>query len=103
MNCKGNELARLVVPEGIQGCEHHGKIVWITDQNTIAGPSAPVWNYSGDRLYFEKGFYAGKEIPFLGDRYLRPIGNPGENEVDETLLWKKVPDYVKPKEETAKS
>lgn len=96
MNCKGNELARIVVPEDVLGCEHHGKIIWIT--NKVEGISA--WYFEGAELTYEDApaELKGYKLTWLYDEYLRPIGNPPDDAVDETLLWKKVPEYNKPKE-----
>ena len=93
MNCKGNELAMVKVPEGIAGCEHNGAIVFITSLDPDLISHGNYWLYEGSLLQ-----QSGERYKCIQDACLRPIGNPGEDAVDETLLWKKVPDYVKPKE-----
>lgn len=81
MNCKGNQLARIVVSPGQHGYEHHGKIVFIT---TLYSPDA--WNYEGD--LFKEGSVQPYRYPSIYDHSLRPIDNPDEDAVDETLTWK---------------
>lgn len=78
MNCKGNELAILKVPKGVPGHEHTGKIVFIT--TLIDGN---YWKYEGT-LCTPEG------VPYvkINDNCLRPLKNPGDDEVDETLTWK---------------
>lgn len=92
MNCKGNQLCLIKVPKGAIGEEHNDKIVFITDRSS-ASALIVYWNYEGE-LKNQLGVRYGA----IADHCLRPIGNPPDDAVDETLLWKKVPEYNKPKE-----
>lgn len=80
MNCKGNELAMIKVPRGVIGEEHNGKIVFITTLYMEGH-----WNYEGTLTDAH-----GQRYVSIADWVLYPIGNPGPEEVDETLLWKEV-------------
>jgi hypothetical protein len=79
MNCKGNELAYLVVPKGRVGEEHNGKIVFITTTDGYG-----FWTYEGSLVNPQNGI----RYDAIHDRCLRPFKNPGDEEVDETLTWK---------------
>lgn len=81
LNCKPGDLAIIVVPKGISGSEHAGKIVRVTTLRL-----ADSWNYEPSLPRLDGGFYLG-----IVDEYLRPIRDPGDDAVDETLLLKPVP------------
>ena len=78
MNCTGNQLAMIRVPDGEHGCEHNGRIFFITD---LYAPEC--WNYLGDFMAED-----GERYWAIADRVLRPLDNPDEDAVDETLTWK---------------
>jgi len=81
MNCKGNELAIITTRPSQYGSEHYGKIVFITTLDL--GQRGHFWNYDG-ALYNPKG----ERYESIKDSVLKPIGNPDEDAIDETLTWK---------------
>lgn len=86
MNCKGNELAIIQTRPSQCGSEHYGKIVFITTLNPDVGVDADrghFWNYEG-ALYN----LVGERYETIKDSVLKPIGNPDEDAIDETLTWK---------------
>lgn len=52
------------------------------------------WEFEEAPWTVPQGRYRGMQIDYLADEALRPIGNPGEDEVDETLLRNPVPREV---------
>jgi hypothetical protein len=84
MNCKGNELAIIKTRPSQHGSEHYGKIVFITTLNPDAGADrGHFWNYEG-ALFNPKG----ERYESIKDSALKPVGNPDEDAIDETLTWK---------------
>lgn len=64
---------------------NHGGMVWIC--KSAAGGMLPLREVSGEMVECE-------ERP-IGDRFLRPIRDPGEDAKDETLQWLPVPSQHK--------
>lgn len=78
MNCKGNEFAIIVTSLVPSEQELIGKIVFIKDH---IGDS--VWELEEPLIT-----KAGRRYYAAWDYCLRPIKNPGDEEVDESLTWK---------------
>jgi len=83
MNCKGNELAIIKTRPSQHGYEHYGKIVFITTLSSISDKRGAFWNYEG-ALFNPQG----ERYESIKDSALKPVGNPDEDAVDETLTWK---------------
>jgi hypothetical protein len=90
LNCKAGDMAYVKAQElGVTGAigqiveckclvfNKFGDICWVL--------SKPICCF----VYGKK--FLAEVIP---DQYLRPIGNPGEDAIDETMLWLPVPDEV---------
>lgn len=94
MNCKPGDLARIVLP--YLCAEMIGLHV------TVVRAGA-----EGETVYTRQGEFCENTGPggvgwlceahfpgfpcFVGDEYLRPIRDPGDDAQDETLSWKPVP------------
>lgn len=74
MNCKPNDMAYISIPG-----PHHGKIVRVLRIENC--PGSPAWEYEG----FIQCEMNGDRYESLWDDILRPLGNPGQNEVDQVL------------------
>ncbi len=83
MNCKGNELAIIMTSSSQHGYEHHGKIVFITVLDPVHDKGGAFWNYEG-ALFNPQG----ERYEAIKDSVLKPVGNPDEDAIDETLTWK---------------
>jgi hypothetical protein len=89
MNCKPGDLAVLVranLPENI------GSFCEVLGASGIPDYEWSVKFQSPKRLLLsgDDSFYIGDEC-LCPDAWLRPIRDPGDEAVDETLLWKSVP------------
>lgn len=82
LNCKPGDLAIIVIRAGIPGSEHAGKIVQVTNLRNI-----DTWTYEPLLANPSGGFYEG-----IVDDFLRPMRDPGDDAVDETLSWLPVPE-----------
>lgn len=103
MNCKQGDLARVVgfvggaagLNDRIVRCERF-YVVNNTDGWVLADPLVskviePYHDFSGTNYY--PGDIA--KHGWVADYHLRPIGNPGDDAVDETLQWLPVPSLEK--------
>jgi hypothetical protein len=90
LNCKVGDMAYVKA----QGLGVTGTIGQIVECKRL------VFNEFGDICWVLSKpicfFVYGKKFlaEIIPDQYLRPISNPGEDAIDETLLWLPVPDEV---------
>lgn len=96
MRCRPGDLAAI----SVSAAGNHGRIVEVIDDDVygLSGSGAdvpkPLWrvrSLSGP-LNNDLGF-SRVEFAFP-DAWLRPLRDPGDDAVDETLLWKPVPSEV---------
>ncbi len=87
MNCKPGNLCRIVhnMETALAGIADRFVTVVKLDQNALAEPS---WLYEGPPLHYGFGF----EVQCIPDMWLRPINNPGDDEVDEISLRRGIPE-----------
>lgn len=90
MNCKPGQLCRIVhnLNTAIAGIADRFVTVTTLDKNAVSEPS---WLYEGPPLRY--GFFS-LEVQCIPDVWLRPIDNPGDDEVDEISLRRDVPEGV---------
>lgn len=98
MNVKQGDLAYTVAPYAIQG---RGRFVTVIRlwSGGIYGDFMPVhgipcWLCEGDILTEGGDKY---RTAIISDDCLRPIGKPGDEEVDQTITWAPVPSKLKEK------
>lgn len=77
MNCRPGDLAVIVRADGMTGDKLIGRIVRVTTLRD----TGKHWNYEGPAISTVWGPVIG-----LADDALRPIRDPGDDAVDETLL-----------------
>ena len=87
MNCKPGDLARVIsTPE----TRDAGVVDWFFKLTVLDGQTdfgnAPAWRYEGPERTTPEGRWKGLRIEAVGDHILRPIRDPGDDAVDETLL-----------------
>jgi hypothetical protein len=86
LNCKPGDLCRVIDHPGMSHLERNqlvGMIVKVT--TTITHPDGhPCWLYEGDPITVEL-IFGRLPITGIADMCLRPIRNPGDEEVDEVL------------------
>lgn len=101
MNCKPGDIARIIGPattpnrDRIVRCIRllaRGEEMTMGDLVFVGTSHAQFWAVEG-RLVGEDASGRPVEVPGgpVGDRWLRPIRDPGEDAQDETLTWKPVP------------
>lgn len=83
MNCKPGDLAIFLPPPYVSGYEFSGRVLRVIKPSAFHG----TW-------FVEPLFPNGDDSTW--DKYLRPIRDPGDDAVDETIvrLGKPVPDEV---------
>jgi len=103
MNCEKGDLAMIV--RGLAGteCRLVGTLVTVGTLHSTSSFFGPVWNvthmnpYLGLRANGKSGKVSG--VGTIGttghcpDDWLRPIRDPGEEAVDESLLWFRIPEF----------
>lgn len=75
LNCQKGDLCRIIAAGPFRD-----KFIIVTEMEMYRG--RPTWKYQGPLLSYM--FY---EAWAFYDDTLRPIRDPGEDAVDETLLW----------------
>ncbi|WP_422096874.1 hypothetical protein [Variovorax sp.] len=83
MNCQPGDLARVIDTPGTRHVGHVDRFLRLTESYT--GPrGVACWLYEGPMLRCMCP--CGSPIESFADEVLRPIRNPGDDAVDETLL-----------------
>lgn len=94
LNCKPGDLARVIsTPE----TRMHGVEDWIvkvTVASSDFNAGRPAWCYEGATRCPPKGPFKGIGIEAFADDLLRPMRDPGDDAVDETLL--RIPSPLEP-------
>jgi len=85
MNCKPGDLAVVVRTAPDERNRHLGRIVPVLRLSKQPTKYGPAWEYEGDVLT------TWGRVPVIEDCALRPIRDPGDDAVDETLEWLDVP------------
>ena len=92
MNCKPGDLAYIV---GSVYAENNGRIVSVLSASAAEPQCADVWNIEC-RTPLSVRNRGGKTVQRLAatcpDKLLRPIRDPGDDAVDQTLNWLSVPE-----------
>lgn len=88
MNCKPNDLARIIDSPGTRlvGCVD--RIIRVT-RLVVLPVYGPSWQYEGPRVCCACG--CGFQVGAFSDEVLRPIRDPGPDAVDETLVGNPAP------------
>lgn len=102
MNCKPGELCRIVgMPRTREANDHFVTTVCLIEHGYVL-PDGSILHRSDEGPIW---LVRGKNIPMrlidgpllfvdergIGDKFLRPIRDPGDDATDETLLWLPVP------------
>jgi len=101
MNCRPNDIARIVAPYAAIARDRLVEVVRLMDPAGEALPTpdggichytakgnGPCWLVRG-RIPSGWGFDLSET--FIADECLRPIRDPGSDAVDETLSWRPLP------------
>jgi hypothetical protein len=97
LNCWPGALARIVLPPLHLKLNEvlNDKIVKLADRPSFVAYGFPQWELEEPLwLVLSTGFLGRPEtniILSIEDKYLRPILNPGEHEVDEVLIYAGAP------------
>lgn len=83
MNCKPNQLARIIATEETIKFKMEGIII-TTVKQVVSETCLPAWTYEGNRIIVKCPCGCGTraEITSLADEILRPILNPGDDVED---------------------
>lgn len=85
MNCRPGDLARVIsTPETREA----GVVDWFFKVTHLSGESEngkPAWAFEGPWRRVPKGHLKGTLFIGIADDILRPIRDPGDDAVDETL------------------
>ena len=81
MNCHPGCLARVIDDPVARMAGLVDRIFKLTVLCGTTGDGAPCWEYEGPRVRVPRW----GDIDAISDVILRPIGNPGDDEVDEIL------------------
>lgn len=90
LNCKPGQLARVINSPGAQVAGLVDKIVRV-GRVTSSVYGDPCWSYEGPRL---RCACCRLPISDIADACLRPIDNPPNDAVDESLTWCPRPEQV---------
>lgn len=83
LNCKPNDLARVISNEETRICGIVDKVITVLQPNGMTEAGFVAWCYAGPRLRCGCGCFM--RLEFIADEVLRPIrGQEGD---DETLTW----------------
>lgn len=85
MNCRPGDLARVV---NSAETRESGVVDWffkVTQLNGVAANGRPSWGFEGPPRTVPKGILKGLVFEGIADDILRPIRDPGDDAVDETL------------------
>ncbi|SDX13736.1 hypothetical protein SAMN05518669_103376 [Variovorax sp. YR634] len=88
MNCKPGDVARIIDAPGTRRVGYVDYFIRVTEPMAEMPGS---WRYEGPLLVCRCG--CGYSISSFSDEVLRPICDPGDGAVDETLLMVRIPEF----------
>lgn len=94
MNCKRGDLARVIDCEASRHCGIVDRFVVVTNLRPDPPPGCSTWCYEGPMLRCACG--CSRPIEAIDDRLLRPVRDPGDDAVDETLQRLPAPREAQP-------